>query len=502
MTEFLCTWLPVFCLQAAADHLPREAAIAVVRDGPLEIVAAANAAAIDAGIHKNMSAAQALGRCPQARRWPVDRDKEHALTQRLIESMDRISPRVQIVGSDLAILDFAGLHALHGSAEMATQRMENEFAAAGLVLRTGIGAQPATALIAAKSGQGRLPAGREATCLAPLPISLLTELQELTKPLADATEVAETLMLLERWGVRTLGVLAALPSAALSARLGKAGVHLQALARGEVASILDAPPRLAASMTGEMQFDPPVCDLETIKAAVAHEVSILMPALDRQDRVVEKARLQLKLERGAADAVYLRAFALPTRDARTLTAQLHLELERTPPAAAVHDFTLTLQLARPRRIQAQLFSAATPDREKLPKLLALLEEMFNGSTGDRVGSPRLLDSHRPQGFTMEKFAPLEDVELKAPVALEACRCLALRVYRPPQPITLDGAEILNRAGPWRSLGGWWRDAGDAAQWACDEWDAEVRMRGEASPGLYRLLHDTVSRRWYILGRYD
>ena len=61
MTEFLCAWLPVFCLQAAAGHLPREAAIAVVRDGPLEIVAAANAAAIDAGIHKKDVGGASLG---------------------------------------------------------------------------------------------------------------------------------------------------------------------------------------------------------------------------------------------------------------------------------------------------------------------------------------------------------------------------------------------------------------------------------------------------------
>src|SRR6185437_1598703 len=168
----LCAWLPAFRLQAACGGLPAAAAMATERQGPLELVAAANLAAIQSGIHCGMAVAQALGRCPAVQPWPVRADAEAALSQRLLALADRISPRVQPIAPDLAVLDFAGLQRLHGSAQAAAAKMEQAFAPAGLTLRTGIAAQPAMALLAAKSGQRRLPAGQEAEALAPLPLAL------------------------------------------------------------------------------------------------------------------------------------------------------------------------------------------------------------------------------------------------------------------------------------------------------------------------------------------
>ncbi|MGH9520579.1 MAG: hypothetical protein ACRD2D_13060, partial [Terriglobales bacterium] len=141
----------------------------------------------------------------------------------------------------------------------------------------------------------------------------------------------------------------------------------------------------------------------------------------------------------------------------------------------------------------------TPDREKLPKLLELLSEIFDHAGEKRVGSPRRLDSHRPQAFTMETFSPPEESGImpSTPASLP----LALRIFRPPQPFDLRRATLGRMAGPWRSQSHWWGDEA-AAQWDGDEWDAEVRLPGFSMTSLCRLLHDRRSSQWYVLGRYD
>src|SRR5262249_47320360 len=76
--------------------------------------------------------------------------------------------------------------------------------------------------IAARRGDGVtvVGPGEDAKYLAAAPLSLLDLSDEMAARLG-------------RWGLRTLGELAALPSQALSARLGSEGILLQRRARGE-----------------------------------------------------------------------------------------------------------------------------------------------------------------------------------------------------------------------------------------------------------------------------
>jgi len=486
MSAFVCAWAPCFRLQAAAGIWPAAPAVAIAREGPLELVASANRAARQAGVHTGMAAAQALGRCPGLQLHPVDAAAEQRLSQQLRAGCGRFSPRVQMLGGDTALLDFAGLASLQGSPEALAERIQREFAACGLRLQVAVGAHPAAALLAARAG-GRLTQQ--------LPIELLAEVRELTHAFAAPEEVAEALALLRRWGVRSLGELAALPESGVAARLGRLGTELQRLARGEAGGVLAPPPEPEPALEASMSFDPPLRDLETLKAAVAHALGELALKLEQRDLVVEAMRLHLALER-QPPAAFERRLAVPARAARALAEQLGLALDQNPPRAPVTGFALALECGQPRRIQVRMFASTPPDREKLPKLLGMLAEMFEG----RVGSPRLLDTHRPQAFVMEAFTPPE--EEAAPRATPR-PMLALRLYRPPRPLP-PGAAILRRAGPWRSAGEWWNSG--AKPWSCDAWDAEVRSEpsaeGERETHLVRLLHDRTQGAWYILGRYD
>ena len=74
----------------------------------------------------------------------------------------------------------------------------------------------------------------EAAVLALLPLGRLRVFDTQDSQQArDQSDAAKLVMTLRRWGLRTLGELAALSPSALTARLGQDGVRWQRLARGE-----------------------------------------------------------------------------------------------------------------------------------------------------------------------------------------------------------------------------------------------------------------------------
>jgi protein ImuB len=154
--------------------------------------------------------------------------------------------------------------------------------------------------------------------------------------------------------------------------------------------------------------------------------------------------------------------------------------------------------AKPQSAQSGLFLPATPEPIKLELTLARLKALV-GPT--RVGSPELLDTHRPDAFRIT--APLLQT---TPQTLVAAKLrLTLRLFRPPRAAQVALAsghptfvtagpirgKILDLAGPWRTSGDWWT----ADPWQRDEWDIALH-----DGALYRLYCDP--RGWFVEGSYD
>ena len=76
-----------------------------------------------------------------------------------------------------------------------------------------------------------IPEGKEAEQLGNLPLEVLF----------TGSLDFRNLEILERWGIRDLRALAALPNIALSERLGQEGIRLQQLARGGASRTLVPP---------------------------------------------------------------------------------------------------------------------------------------------------------------------------------------------------------------------------------------------------------------------
>jgi protein ImuB len=136
----------------------------------------------------------------------------------LIECARQFSPLVEETSSDTVLFDIRGLDVLIGGPNAITRAIENRV---GIPANIAIAADPDTAMLAARGIRGItvIASGREAELLAPLPVNLLP----------GSPETAE---LLDSWGIRTLGQLAALPPLGIAARLGAEGTYLQHLAQG------------------------------------------------------------------------------------------------------------------------------------------------------------------------------------------------------------------------------------------------------------------------------
>jgi len=124
------------------------------------------------------------------------------------------------------------------------------------------------------------------------------------------------------------------------------------------------------------------------------------------------------------------------RNPKTLLRLLLFEIEREPPQAPVVAVTISADPVKPRATQTGLFIPLAPEPEKLEITLARLAKLVGA---ENVGSPELLDTHRPDAFRVNKFRVIQRNRKQAKTnlraALNADRTLAspvmgFRIFRP------------------------------------------------------------------------
>jgi protein ImuB len=248
---------------------------------------------------------------------------------------------------------------------------------------------------------------------------------------------------------------------------------------------------------------------------------------DKQFKVVEHNRRP-----ELAPNIYERNLnlALPMSDSTMLLKLLMLHLQADAPSAPVLKINLAAEAARPRVSQGELFSPISPDPEKVELTLARLAKLVGAAN---IGSPELLDTHRPEGFRMLRFVPNCDsvdtprLKSSAPDGAGELLKTALRLFRPALPARVEVRQgcparvafpgirgrVVAASGPWRGSGDWWNE--DA--WQSDEWDVEIQfdyglphlsspdnpgVKGGPQRGVYRLFYDLTRQEWFVRGAYD
>src|SRR5207245_279668 len=111
-------------------------------------------------------------------------------------------------------------------------------------------------------------------------------------------------------------------------------------------------------------------------------------------------RLRLKLENKTEHERTI-TLPVPMHSPKTLLRLLLFEIEAQPPEAAVVSVTIVAEPVKPRTAQTGLFIPLAPEPEKLELTLARLVKLVGA---DKVGSPEILDTHRPDAFRMKRFS--------------------------------------------------------------------------------------------------
>ena len=322
----------------------------------------------------------------------------------LAEVAREFSPRIEICSPTEIVMDLSGLTRLFGEAKTIAEELRRTAADRGLRVRVAIAGTRTAArlLVRYRAGLTIVEPGNEAAAVAPLPIALLGDLDRILDP---ESRIPDQLATFRRWGLRTLGDLAALPSDDLAARLGRQDTDWQCLARGEDGRpLVPSVPKERFEQTLELEW--PIEELEPLSFVLGRLMESLEAHLVQRDRgaAVLHVRLHLIKTDGTTREVHERSLQLPVpiRDARTLRTLALLDLESNPPAAAIDRVTVAVDPTPARIVQFSLLTRPLPSPAQVSTLMARLHALM-GET--RCGSPEIVDSWQPGAFAMKTFMP-------------------------------------------------------------------------------------------------
>lgn len=423
---FACIFIPDLSVQAIVRFEPElrtRAVTALSGRPPLEKVVALNERARQSGVEIGTTKAQLEAWENLVLRARSESQEASAHTA-VLDCAQLFSPEVEDTSPGTVLLNLAGLEPLLGPLPKIASDLSRNISQLGLEANIAVAANPDAAVLAARgfSGVTLIPESGEAERLGDLPVDALLECFS-----SDAGEAARWMETFDRWGVRKLRALAALPEVPVSARFGQQGIRLQQLARGGARRDLRVwEPQLIFAESVELEY--PIVLLEPLAFLLNRMLEQVCARLRARALAAQELHLELELAvsqahdytsfdetpprtlagkiAGKIARNFTRSVCLPTPmlDAKVFLKLLQLDLQAHPPGAPIVKINLSVQPARSRALQSGLFQPVFPEPEKLELTLARIA----GIVGEgRVGSVELLDTHREGAFAMRHFAPVE-----------------------------------------------------------------------------------------------
>ena len=333
-------------------------------------------------------------------------------------------------------------------------------------------------------------------------------------------EVQEILAVLHKWGIHTLGQLAALDKKELAARLGPKAIGMWERANGKSQRLLKfvRPPE---SFEESFEFENEIETAEPLLFILRRFLEQLAVRLSTIYLVAKELTLRITF---ANKQCYERVFKIPqaTNDVDLLFRMLQTHLENFRSQHPIVAVALSAQPIRPVSQQFRLFETALRNPHQLSETLARLIALLGS---ERVGTPVIEETHRPDAFRMEPFAwavasavPSGQFRQSGSdsVALRTAHpTAALRRFRPAvsTSVLLDedtlahvrsaeiSGKISDQRGPYFLSGNWW----DEKSWVRAEWDLQlengelVRVNESDPPSQG---YGVAGRTWNVDGIYD
>jgi protein ImuB len=507
---FAVVYLSQFSLQAVLRHEPELWKKPVALVDPLQrppMICDGTEQAFASGVVPGLTPTQAMARCSTVLIRSRSLEQEETATAALLQCASAFSPNLETTARGVCTLDLRGLSWMANESTPAQEssppttarkepsrdrwlawadKLRGTLAEVNLTVSIGMGPTPQVARHAARWGKGIEWVEAPAPFIASLPVEAL-------EPSSDVAPI------LDRWGIRTVGELLALGQEALSERLG-----LEALALFAAASSTAIRPLHLARPPEHFQesypFEPEVETLEPLLFLLRRFVDQLCPRLALRGLVAESLVLQLTLESDEQVVACLR-IPQPTRDPDVLFRTLHTHLESVRTESPVRAVSLNLLPAQAEQKQLGLFQTVLSNPQQFQETLARLAAVLGP---DRVGTPALENSHRPDAFRLvtPDFENAPVLSQKQDALLTAAR--PIRRFRPalradvetkqgPVSIhcSLSKGKLKIVVGPWRASGHWW----EPGAWEREEWDAAT-----AGGEVVRLVHRLDG--WFVEGMVD
>ncbi|MGH7981520.1 MAG: hypothetical protein ACREFF_00065 [Candidatus Udaeobacter sp.] len=312
-------------------------------------------------------------------------------------------------------------------------------------------------------------------------------------------QMQEIFAILHKWGIHTLGHLAALDKEQLGARLGPEAVRMWERANGQSNRVLKLirPPE---SFEESFEFEHEIETAEPLLFMLRRFLEQLASRLSAIYLVAKELTLRITF---GNKQTYERIFKIPqpTNDVDLLFRMLQTHLEDFRSEHPIVAVALNAQPIKPAKEQFGLFEITLRNPHQLSETLARLIALLSA---DRVGTPVLEETHQPDAFRMEQFAWAVASAVPSGQPSHALRTAhstaALRRFRPAVSASflLDedtlahvcsaeiSGKVINQRGPYLISGNWW----DEKSWARAEWDVQLEdgelIRAHESQGTWKV----------------
>jgi protein ImuB len=322
-------------------------------------------------------------------------------------------------------------------------------------------------------------------------------------------DVQAIFAILHKWGIHTLGQLAALDKEQLGTRLGPEAVRMWERANGRSSRLLKLirPPE---SFQESFEFEREIETAEPLLFILRRFLEQLVMRLAAIYLVAKELTLQITFANSRQDEpavagkqIYKRVFKIPepTNNVDLLFRMLHTHLENFRSEHPIVAVALSAEPIKPAGEQFGLFETTLRNPHQLSETLARLTALLGS---DRIGTPVLEETHRPDAFRMQPFSwavasasatvasGKEDVPSGVnresgpdSYALRRAHATAtLRRFRPalsasfledediPAQVRSPemSAKITAQRGPYFLSGNWW----DEKSWGRVEWDLQLQ----------------------------
>jgi len=503
---FAVIYIPDFLLQAALRPEPELHARAVALIDPADsspLILQLTQSAREAGMTEGMTPTQALARCSKAVIKARSPSREHSAGEALLHCAFSISPDVEATGEGIVTLDLKGFAELTVKTHEFGQKIFNRLLMLNLAAQVGVAENPLLALHAARCARPFLLVENSRAFLEELPI-------ESIEP------SAEVLAILKKWGIHNLGSFLALGKEALAVRLGPEAVQLFDRASANSTRPLRLE-QVAETFQEQIEFENPVETAQPLLFILQRFLEQISLRLEMLCLVAEELNLRLIFS-DAAHYEHVFKIPAPTIDIGPLLRMLQTHLETLKAEHPITGLMLTVKPCHPANQQFELFEAALRDPNRFYETLARLTALVGS---DRVGTPILEPTHRPDAFRLQLLSlepfrvPSSEFRMDQSSRSHAnsrpatrnpeLSGLCLRRFRPPVPTQIESRQgatvllnrgksrerILQMTGPWPRSGDWW----DNQRWSRVEWDVQTE-----TGNLYRLFQQDGG--WFLEGVYD